>query len=133
MFRVALLAVMALLACCSSPSVPEGITFPRYSATDHQPTAEIDARLIRVGSCLGLESGDVVYVALWPAAYGASLSDTGRLVVTRDDRALASEGADASFGGGEYSNARKDLVEDLVGQLPSGCEADGYWLVTGIQ
>jgi hypothetical protein len=125
----ALVAVLAV-ASCAAP-VPPNITFPRYEPTGSGPEALLDAELVRVGSCLALDSGNGVLIALWPSSYGARFNHSGVVIVTGGlQEPLVAEGDSAQFGGG---GLEPEVVEDLVGTLPSDCAADGYWLVTTVQ
>lgn len=123
---------MLTVTSCAAP-FPPGLGFPRYEQLEGEPTALLEADIVMVNSCLGLDAGAVVYIALWPSRFGAQTGSDGRVEVLDGDRVVAVEGDAATFGGGEYSAQERAFVRGLVDDLPGNCQADGYWLVTTVE
>ena len=117
------------MGCVAQPPAAE-IPFPTYGPMSGEPTGILKGKLVLEGRCLAIDDGGLRYVALWPAATSPRTMDGSIAVTNRDGQLLVRLGETATFGGGEYKDPA--FVEELVGTLPEGCDAERYWLVTAI-
>jgi hypothetical protein len=137
------LAVVAIVAqqlggMASRPADVRVVELPTHRPLNGSPTALLEGRLVREGSCVRAEtvhSGEQNLV-IWPP--GTTLhdyEDGQSAVVDRGGRVIASMGEAVRLGGGQYDEIHLDFLRTslLATDIPDECVGGPYWLATSAE
>ena len=130
----AIVVLSLLLAGCGNPESMTlgGVTLVRHGPLAGGPTAALRGTLkFEVGCAWIVDSspGGFRYVGLWPADTELRHTTGGRLSISSGGRQFI-DGDQITVVGGESKDT--DSVREQVGELPTWCITDRYWLVTEI-